>query len=141
MFRSIVFKNVLLFLAILVVAVGPLSWQYYRDSRDAEIQNLASKAIQILGNNTGIQWGLDTDAGRVILDRPAVNVLQVGPCQRRDGPAMARDNDVLAPCCLGDERREVPFQLVDRHGLHGQIVPYPGPIESMIRPDRADYGS
>src|SRR5206468_8518149 len=43
MFRSIVFKNVLLFLAILVVAVGPLSWQYYRDSRDAEIQNLASK--------------------------------------------------------------------------------------------------
>src|SRR5436189_3707594 len=43
MFRSIVFKNVLLFLAILVVAVGPLSWPYYRDSRDAEIQYLASK--------------------------------------------------------------------------------------------------
>ena len=43
MLRSIVFKNVLLCLAILVVAVGPLSWQYYRDSRDAEIQNLASQ--------------------------------------------------------------------------------------------------
>jgi class 3 adenylate cyclase len=43
MFRSIVWKNVALFLVILVAAVGPLSWQYYRDSRDAEIQNLASK--------------------------------------------------------------------------------------------------
>jgi class 3 adenylate cyclase len=41
--RSIVVKNVLLFLVILVVAVVPLSWQYYRDSRDAEIQTLASK--------------------------------------------------------------------------------------------------
>src|ERR1051325_1262565 len=43
MLRSIVVKNVVLFLVILVVAVVPLSWQYYRDSRDAEIQNLASK--------------------------------------------------------------------------------------------------
>ena len=43
MLRSIVAKNVLLFLVILVVALVPLSWQYYRDSRDAEIQNLASK--------------------------------------------------------------------------------------------------
>jgi class 3 adenylate cyclase len=43
MLRSIVVKNVLLFLVILVVAVVPLSWQYYRDSRDAEIQTLASK--------------------------------------------------------------------------------------------------
>jgi class 3 adenylate cyclase len=43
MLRSIVVKNVLLFLVILVVAIVPLSWQYYRDSRDAEIQNLASK--------------------------------------------------------------------------------------------------
>ena len=40
---SIVGKNVLLFLVILVVAVVPLSWQYYRDSREAEIQTLASK--------------------------------------------------------------------------------------------------
>lgn len=43
MFRSIIWKNVVLFFAILVVALAPLSWQYYRDSRDAEIQNLASK--------------------------------------------------------------------------------------------------
>ena len=43
MLRSIVAKNVLLFLVILVVAVVPLSWQYYRDSREAEIQALASK--------------------------------------------------------------------------------------------------
>jgi class 3 adenylate cyclase len=41
--RSIVVKNVVLFVVILVVALVPLSWQYYRDSRDAEIQNLASK--------------------------------------------------------------------------------------------------
>src|SRR5262245_19751548 len=43
MLRSIVVKNVLLFVVILVVALAPLAWQYYRDSRDAEIQNLASK--------------------------------------------------------------------------------------------------
>jgi len=43
MLRSIVVKNLVLFLAILVVAVAPLSWQYYRDSRDAEIETLASK--------------------------------------------------------------------------------------------------
>ena len=41
--RSIVVKNVALFVLILVVAVGPLAWQYYRDSRDYEIQNLASQ--------------------------------------------------------------------------------------------------
>ena len=41
--RSIVVKNLALFLVILVVAVGTLAWQYYRDSRDAEIQTLASK--------------------------------------------------------------------------------------------------
>ncbi len=43
MTRSIVVKNLALFLVILVVAVGTLAWQYYRDSRDAEIQTLASK--------------------------------------------------------------------------------------------------
>ena len=40
--HSIVVKNVLLFLAILVVAVVPLAVQYDRDSRAYEIQNLAS---------------------------------------------------------------------------------------------------
>lgn len=40
--RSIVVKNVLLFLAILVVAVVPLAVQYDRDSRAYEIQNLAA---------------------------------------------------------------------------------------------------
>lgn len=43
MFRSILFKNVLLFLVILLVAVVPLATRYYQDSRDYEIQNLASK--------------------------------------------------------------------------------------------------
>ena len=42
-FRSIIFKNILLFLLILLVAVVPLAWRYYQDSRDYEIQNLASK--------------------------------------------------------------------------------------------------
>ncbi len=40
--HSVVVKNVLLFLAILVVAVVPLAVQYDRDSRGYEIQNLAS---------------------------------------------------------------------------------------------------
>ncbi len=40
--HSIVVKNILLFLAILVVAVVPLAAQYERDSRAYEIQNLAS---------------------------------------------------------------------------------------------------
>ena len=42
-FRSIIFKNVLLFLLILLVAVVPLALRYDQDSRDYEIQNLASK--------------------------------------------------------------------------------------------------
>lgn len=42
-FRSIIFKNILLFLLILLVAVVPLAWRYDQDSRDYEIQNLASK--------------------------------------------------------------------------------------------------
>jgi class 3 adenylate cyclase len=41
--RSIVTKNVLLFLLILLVAVVPLAVRYYQDSRDYEIQNLASQ--------------------------------------------------------------------------------------------------
>jgi class 3 adenylate cyclase len=42
-FRSIIFKNVLLFLLILLVAVVPLALRYYHDSREYEMQNLASK--------------------------------------------------------------------------------------------------
>lgn len=42
-YRSIVFKNVLLFLLILVVAVVPLAMSHYEDSRDAEIEALAAK--------------------------------------------------------------------------------------------------
>ena len=42
-YHSIVFKNILLFLFILAVAVVPLAVRYYQDSRDYEIQNLASK--------------------------------------------------------------------------------------------------
>lgn len=42
-YRSIVFKNILLCLLILLVAVGPLALRYDQDSRAYEIQNLASK--------------------------------------------------------------------------------------------------
>ena len=63
--RSIVVKNVVLFVVILVVALVPLSWQYYRDSRDAEIQNLASK-LEFFAER-GATWldvpGITTIAG------------------------------------------------------------------------------
>jgi hypothetical protein len=41
--RSMSCKNILLFLVILLVALVPLAVRYYHDSRDYEIQNLASK--------------------------------------------------------------------------------------------------
>lgn len=42
-YRSIVTKNIVLFLLILLVAVVPLALRYDLDSRDYEIRNLASK--------------------------------------------------------------------------------------------------
>lgn len=42
-FSSIVFKNISLFLLILLVAVVPLAFRYYQDSRDYEIKVLASQ--------------------------------------------------------------------------------------------------
>jgi class 3 adenylate cyclase len=41
--RSVVTKNLLLFVVILLVAVVPLALRYYQDSREYEIQNLASQ--------------------------------------------------------------------------------------------------
>ena len=41
--RSIIVKNMLLFLLILLAAVAPLAVRYYQDSRDYEIKNLASR--------------------------------------------------------------------------------------------------
>ena len=67
--RSIVVKNVALFLVILVVAVGPLAWQYYRDSRDYEIQNLAS------------QLEFFAERGATWLDVPAIMTI-TGPEHR-----------------------------------------------------------
>jgi len=37
-FHSIVFKNILLFLVILLVAVVPLAFRYYQESRNYEIK-------------------------------------------------------------------------------------------------------
>jgi len=42
-FSSIVFKNILLFAFILLVALVPLAFRYYQDSRDYEIKVLASR--------------------------------------------------------------------------------------------------
>ncbi len=42
-FHSIVFKNILLFLVILLVAVVPLAFRYYQESRNYEIEILASR--------------------------------------------------------------------------------------------------
>ena len=42
-FQSISFKNILLFLFILSVALSPLALRYYQDSRNYEIKVLASR--------------------------------------------------------------------------------------------------
>ncbi len=42
-FHSIVFKNIALFLIILIVAVVPLAFRYYQESRNYEIKILASQ--------------------------------------------------------------------------------------------------
>lgn len=42
-YQSIVFKNLVLFSCILLVAVVPLAWRYYQDSRDYELQMLAAR--------------------------------------------------------------------------------------------------
>ncbi|MBI2203667.1 MAG: HAMP domain-containing protein [Candidatus Rokubacteria bacterium] len=58
MFRSIVTKNVLLFLAILLVAIVPLAVRYDMDSRAYEIQNLAAR-LEFFAER-GVAW-LDVD--------------------------------------------------------------------------------
>ena len=56
--RSIVAKNVLLFVAILLVAIVPLAVRYDMDSREYEIQNLAAKLEYFA--TRGASW-LDVD--------------------------------------------------------------------------------
>ena len=51
-FRSIIFKNILLFLFIILIAIVPLALQYYQDSRDYEIKNLASRLEFIAERST-----------------------------------------------------------------------------------------
>lgn len=53
-FSSIVFKNILLFLLILLVAVVPLAFRYYQDSRDYEIKVLASR-LEVFAER-GASW-------------------------------------------------------------------------------------
>src|SRR3972149_8454206 len=67
LFRSIVTKTFLLFVVILLVAVVPLALRYYQDSRDYEIQTLASK-LEFFAQR-GATW-VDVDAATRLL-RPA----------------------------------------------------------------------
>jgi class 3 adenylate cyclase len=53
-FQSVIFKNILLFLLILLVAVVPLALRYYQDSRDYEIQTLA-KQLEFFAER-GASW-------------------------------------------------------------------------------------
>jgi len=64
--RSIVTKNVGLFVCILIIAVVPLAVRYHQDSRDYEIQNLASK-LEFFAER-GATW-IDVDAV-MRLERP-----------------------------------------------------------------------
>jgi class 3 adenylate cyclase len=59
LYQSISFKNIVLFLLILLVALVPLSLRYYQDSRDYEIEILASK-LEFFAER-GASW-LDTVA-------------------------------------------------------------------------------
>lgn len=82
-FRSIIFKNILLFLLILLVAVVPLAWRYDQDSRDYEIQNLASK-LEFFAER-GASW----------IDVPLIPTLQqpadmLTPAYRRLAQALRR---------------------------------------------------
>jgi class 3 adenylate cyclase len=59
LYQSISFKNIVLFLLILLVALVPLSLRYYQDSREYEIEILASK-LEFFAER-GASW-LDTAA-------------------------------------------------------------------------------
>jgi adenylate cyclase len=61
--RSIIFKYVLLFVLILLIAVVPLALRYYQDSRDYEIRNLAAQLEFFAAR--GASW----------LDVPAITTL------------------------------------------------------------------
>jgi class 3 adenylate cyclase len=102
---SIVVKNVLLFLGILVVAVVPLSWQYYRDSRDAEIQNLASK-LEFFAER-GATW----------LDVQAITTI-TGP-EHTKTPAYTR---LLADLNRIKREFDVDNAVVLRRGADGRYV-------------------
>ena len=59
LYQSISFKNIVLFLLILLAALVPLSLHYYQDSRDYEIEVLASK-LEFFAER-GASW-LDAEA-------------------------------------------------------------------------------
>jgi class 3 adenylate cyclase len=52
--RSIVCKNIVLFVAILLVAVVPLAWRYYRDCREDALQRLAT-TLEVFAER-GASW-------------------------------------------------------------------------------------
>jgi class 3 adenylate cyclase len=105
MFRSIVVKNVLLFFVILVVALVPLSSQYYRDSRDAEIQNLASK-LEFFAER-GATW----------LDVPAL--ARISAPEHKATPAYTQ---LLADLNRIKREFDVDNAVVLRRGSNGRYV-------------------
>lgn len=59
--QSIVCKNIVLFVGILLVAIVPLAWRYYHDCRDYELQHLATK-LELFAER-GASW-VDVDLSR-----------------------------------------------------------------------------
>jgi len=95
LFSSIVFKNILLFLLILLVAVVPLAFRYYQDSRDYEIKVLASQ-LEFMAER-GASW-LDPngiDALRTASDKETNAYQDAFRALSRIEKEFALDNAVL----------------------------------------------
>jgi class 3 adenylate cyclase len=103
--RSIVTKNLLLFLALLLVAVVPLAATYDRDSRDYKIQTVAAK-LEVFAER-GATW-LDV-RGITTITRP----------EHRHTPAYQR---LLADLNRIKREFDVDNAVVMRRGASGQYT-------------------
>lgn len=92
---SLIVKNVLLFLLILLIAIVPLAFRYYQDSRDYEIRVLASQ-LEFIAER-GLTW-LDAhgiDSLRTISDRQTQAYQDAFQALSRIENEFALDNAVL----------------------------------------------
>jgi hypothetical protein len=66
--QSIICKNIVLFVAILLVAIVPLAWRYYRDCRNEALQHLATTLEVFAERGAGYReqrhCGEDRDRGQ-----------------------------------------------------------------------------